>query len=352
MERTLVNATANTEDSKAKLDLVVSAENKLSEVYKAKKVVDNHFDIAVDSTSNVFSTTVQGKGKDAKVITKEVMIARTYDGKKAIEIHGADKIAAYNRIKYINEVAKVSTFAIPCELARIAREKLYEVGDCDSVQAYALRFFGLSKKTVNQYIRIAEYFLESGINEDGATYYRIKSPFNLYPSLTMGHFVELLAYISEHNDDGTPKKDKDGNIIQKDIDTFFTDLESKEVNLTGTTSKLREELIKKVKNVVDAKNPPKPQDGNGNGDDDNNGGDNGGDNGEDGNTGNTMTPEQLAYLESRNACSLISKNIEVYSDMWTDAKKALKLINQLMKLIKVEDSANQADQADQADQAH
>lgn len=349
MERTLANVTVNAEEKK-NTDLVVSAENKLSEVYKDRKVVDNHFDIAVDSTSNVFSTTVQGKGKDAKVITKEVMIAKTYDGKKAIEIHGADKIAAYNRIKYINEVAKVSTFAIPCELARVAREKLYEVGDCDSVQAYALRFFGLSKKTVNQYIRIAEYFLETGINEDGATYYRVKSPFNLYPSLTMGHFVELLAYISEHNADGTPVKDKDGNIVQKDIETFFTELESKDVKLDSTTSKLREELIKKVKNVVDANKPATPADGNGGADNaDSAENTDGADSAESNDT--NMTPAELAYLETRNAVSLISKNIEIYNEMWTDTAKALKLINQLLKLIKTEETTATTTTADSTDSA-
>ena len=53
MERTLANVTANKEENKT-TDLVVSAENKLSEVYKDKKVINNHFEIAVDSTSNVF----------------------------------------------------------------------------------------------------------------------------------------------------------------------------------------------------------------------------------------------------------------------------------------------------------
>lgn len=342
MENTKVNASVNKEENK-NTDLVLVAENKLSEVYKAKKVVDNHFDMAVNSESNVFSTEV--KGKDGKAITKSVMIALTYDGKKAIAIHGEEKINAYNRIKFINAMAKVSTFAIPCELARIAREKLYEVGDCDSIQSYALRFFGLSKKTVNQYIRIAEYFLETGVNENGETYYRVKSPFNLYPSLTIGHFVELLAYISEHNADGTPVKDKDGNVIQKDIDTLFTDLESAEVNLSGTTSKLREDLIKKVKNVVDAQNPANGAHGEDNADNADN--TDNADNADSTDSNDTnMTPAQLAYLETRNAVSLISNNIEIYNDMWIDAGKALKLVNQLLKLIKMEEYTDSTDSTD------
>lgn len=340
MERTLVNA--STEENK-NTDLVVSAEKKLADVYKNKEVVNNNFSISVVSQSNIFSTDV--KGKDGKVITKEVMIARSYDGKKAIEIHGADKIEAYNRIKYINEMAKVSTFAIPCELARIAREKLYEVGDCETVQEYALRFFGLSKKTVNQYIRIAEYFLETGMDVNGSTYYRVKYPFNLYSNLTMGHFIEMLAYISEHDKVGNPLKDKDGNIIQKDIEDFFADLESKDVNMTGTTSKLREELIKKVKNVVDADKPATPDDGNGTPNDEKDENENDGSE-----NGTSMTPEQLAYMESRNAISVITKNIEVYNDMWTDSKKALKLVNQLLKLIKTDDN-EQTEQTEQTEDA-
>ena len=300
---------------------VVALREKLLEAAPTASVERKNlaFDIAIDSTAIECVATV---GEGDTVILQKSIVVPSYDGKKAFQITDPKAIEGYNRISYLRTLQRVSGFAIPCELHRIAREGSYKVSkDIDTIQTYARVFFGYSKTTCNQYIRVVDYFLDYGVDDNGKSYYSVKSPFNFHISLTMGHFIEMLAYIPTATDE-------DGKSpVQMGIVDFYKMLLSSNITFDCSTSQLRKQLSEAFgKGVVDAKKEPEEVKGTGNSGDGENGS-----NGADDGSQSTMSVHELAVHEVRNAINTISVKNSI--GIFTDAERVTALIAELLTLI-------------------
>ena len=335
-------ATVPTEEqARVEFQLVADENKKLADKNFTLEESALDFGISIDTKAITASRTV-GSGEKATV--QKCMVVPSYDGKKAYQIDTPEAIEGYQRVAYLRTLQKVTGFAIPCELHRIAVNKAFKVGsDIDTIQKYAKVFFGYSSTTTNQYIRIVEYFLEYGTDEDGKAFYRVKEPFDFHSSLTMGHFVELLAYITyEKGKDGAPD-------ILWDINEFYAELIANGITFNCSTSVLRKQLSEKFGKTAPVKNVKgKEEDGNGSGD--GNGDGNGGGNGDGNGDGNgTIETAELALIEVRTAIDTISKKATVYADIFTDADRVQSLVVELMKLIKPMEQTQENAQAEQTE---
>ena len=302
-----------------KMEIMKAMENKLTEVGATIEDSAVSFDISIESTTRKASVTV-GEGESA--ITKDCIIVPSYDGKKAFQLEKPEQIEGYNRISYLRTLQKVSGLAIPCELHKIAKNGSYKVSkDIDTIQKYGKTFFGYSTTTVNQYIRVVEYFLDYGEDDNGKSYYRVKAPFSFHLSLTMGHFIEMLAYtVFEKGADGKPD-------TLYAITDFYKQLDALGIDFNVSTTNLRDQLKKAFgKGIVDGKGKELKE------------GESTGENGENGENGeSTLSPRELAIAEYRNSLSTINAKIELYPDMVKDIKKVQKYIAELTKLLNIDE---------------
>lgn len=308
-------------------EIMSSMESKLVEAGATVDVTNTSFEIATEHGVKKATITI---GEGDKAIQKECIIVPSYDGKKAFQIESPEAITAYERISYLRTLQKVSGYAIPCELHKVAKNGSYKVSkDIDTIQKYAKTFFGYSSTTCNQYLRVVEYFLDYGEDESGKSYYKVKAPFSFHLSLTMGHFIEMLAYtVIEKGDGKTPD-------TVYDINEFYTLLDTMKIDFNVSTSKLRDELKKAFgKGIVDGTGK-EVKEGESNGEGEGNGNGEGEGNGE-GNGENTLSPRELAIAEYRNALSTITAKIELYPDMVKDIKRVQKLTAELTKLLNLD----------------
>lgn len=176
-----------------------------------------------------------------KIVAKKTFKLRNKIGRRdEITIMNADDLKNIQTIENITEATRRADLARAYHLGVLNNEKTLESLSLKSISDIGFGFFNIARTTSTQYARIGKLFLEKDENNG----YYIKYP-ALPSSLTTGHMIEFLSFITEWVSKNEGKTEEDAIQVICDL---YIDEKLRE----GMATKQIRKVLKEIRTSVEA----------------------------------------------------------------------------------------------------